>query len=81
MFGGFAQQGKHRPHELAEILLVRNAPAPVACACGVAIVVVHVNQVDIAGDIELARAQFTHAHNAQTCAQALRSQRFAMNRV
>ena len=50
-------------------------------ASGVAIVVVDVDQVDVAGDIQLTPAQLAHAHHPQLGALAVRADGCAVHRV
>ena len=57
------------------------APAPVGGACGVAVVLIDVDQVDVAGHVELARAQLAHAHDPQFGAAPVGRPRRAVQRV
>ena len=67
MFSGLANQGVNRFDLLCKILVVRNAAAPrvdlIRTACRLPVVVVNVNQIDVAGHIEFTRAQLAHAHH------------------
>jgi len=54
---------------------------PFCVASGFAVVVVDVDKVDVAGDIEFACTQFAHAHNAQLRPLAQRPQGRAMQRI
>ena len=66
---------------LREIFVVGDAAAPSCDAGGLAIVVVHVDQVDVARHVEFARAELAHADDPQLGALAARAQRRAMARV
>ena len=65
MLGDFADQRINHLYGTAEVLMVGDAPAPIAGASGVAIAGIHVDQVDVARYVELARAEFSHADNPQ----------------
>ena len=49
--------------QLAKKLVVGDAQATLGVAGGLAVLVVDVNQVDVAGDIEFSSAEFAHAHD------------------
>jgi hypothetical protein len=61
VFGGFAHRAVDVFDRLAEILVVADDPPAGCIASGLAVLVKHVDQVDIAGDVELAGAQLAHA--------------------
>ena len=65
MFGGVANQGVNQFDGFGKVIVVADAPAPIRQAGGFTIFVVHINQVNVARDIELACAKFAHAHNPQ----------------
>ena len=81
MFCGVAHQCVDGPHHLAKILLVGNTAAPIGIACGLAILVVNVNQVDITGDVELTGSELTHAHDTKVGPRSLGRQGCAVLRV
>ena len=69
MLGDFANQCVNGFNLLRKKLVVGDAAARVLRAFGAwltggcAVLVVHINQVNVAGHIELARTQFAHAHH------------------
>ena len=65
VFGDLANQRKDGLDLLREILVVGDSSAPVGQACGFTIVVIDINQVNVAGDIELAPTQLAHADDPQ----------------
>jgi hypothetical protein len=81
VLGGVAHQGVDDFDGLAKVFLVGNTAPAVGHASGVAVQVVDVDQVDVAGHVELARAQLAHAHHPQLRTLALRAQRRAVLRV
>ena len=81
VLGDVANQGVERAHRFGKVLLVGNATAPLRVAGGVAVLVVNVNQVDVAGDIQLAGAEFAHADNPELGAGAVRGARRAVGLV
>ena len=78
MLGGLAHQCVQRTHQFAEIFLVGDAAAPQFVACSLALAFVDVNQVDVAGHIELARAKLAHGQHAQAAGRALEALRLAV---
>jgi hypothetical protein len=65
VFGGVAHQRVDAFDGLGKVFVVGDAVAPGAVACGLAVHVVDVDQVDVAGDVELARAKLAHADDPQ----------------
>ena len=71
MLRHFANHGLDYFDDLGEILMVADASCPsgntrcIRCARRLSIFVIDINQIDIARDIELARAQFAHANDPQ----------------
>ena len=61
VFGLLADQTAHAAHGAHEIFMVGNLPAPVGQAAGFTIGFIDADQVNVAGDIELARAELAHA--------------------
>ena len=61
--------------------MVGDAAAAALAAGRVAVLVVHIDQVDVAGDIELAGAELAHADHPQLGALSLRAERGAVPRV
>ena len=78
MVGGVAHQGVDAAYQLAKIRLVRNTPPPIGIACRIAVLVVDVDEVDVARDIQLPRPQLAHAHNANLRACAMGRARLAV---
>ncbi|MPM43080.1 hypothetical protein SDC9_89753 [bioreactor metagenome] len=60
---GVAHQAVDGLDGAREVFVVGQLAAPVRQACGFAVVFVDVDEVDVAGDIQLARAQLAHAHH------------------
>ena len=81
VFGGVAQYRVQRAHQLAVVLLVGNTTPPFAIAAGVAIGFVHINQINVAGNIELARTQLAHPDDAQRTGAAIGFARRAMHQL
>ena len=65
MFGGVADQRIDGLDLVRKVLVVGCLAAAVRAASGLAILVIHIYEVDVAGDIELARAQLAHADHPQ----------------
>ncbi len=69
MLSDFANHGLHGLDDLGKVLMVADAPRSMGDtgyiyrAGGFAVLVVDINQIDIAGDVEFACPQFAHAHN------------------
>ena len=64
MLGDVTNQAVDGLDRTRKIFVVRDASAAFGAAGGVAIVLVDVDQVDVAGDIELARTELAHADDA-----------------
>ena len=75
---GVADQGVDQLDRLAEVAMVVDLAAPIVTPGGFAVFFVHINQVDVAGDVELARAQLAHAHDPKRAACAVGFERGAM---
>ena len=79
VLGGLANQRVNQLDLGGKVLVVGDAALArhqrLRAAGSVAIVVVDVDQVDVAGDIELSPAQLAHAHHPQLGALAVRAQR------
>ena len=56
------QQRRDAPHGARKVFLHRNAPAPIGAPAAFAVRVVDINQINVAGHIQFARAQLAHAH-------------------
>ncbi len=65
MLCGVADQGVDGLDLLRKIFVVGDGAPAILAAGGFAVMVVDVNQVDVAGDIEFARAQLAHANHPQ----------------
>ena len=78
VLGGVADQGVDRAHRLGEVLLVRDAAAPLGIAAGFAVLVVDVDQVDVARDVEFACAELAHADDPEQGARAAGGRGFAV---
>jgi len=61
VLGGVADQAVDRLDLVREVFVVRDLPAAVAASDGFTVVVVDIDQVDVAGDIQFARPQLAHA--------------------
>ncbi len=81
MLGRVTNQCEDGPHHLAKIFLVRDTTAAIGVSHGFTVVVIQINQVNVAGHIELARPQLAHANNAQLGAGAVRGLRHSVQRV
>ena len=65
MLGGVANQAVDGAHGAAKVLLVGQAAPPVCIGSGLAVLVVHINQIDVTRNIEFARAELAHANDPQ----------------
>ena len=65
VLGGVANQAVDGAHGAAKVLLVGQAAPPVCIGSGLAVLVVHINQIDVTRHIELARAKLAHANDPQ----------------
>ena len=70
MFSGLANQSEKGFDGSAEIFLNRNFADALCVASCFAIFVIHINKVDVARDIQLARAQLAHADHPKLCSFA-----------
>ena len=75
---GLAHQRINGAHPLAKILLVGNAAPALGRARRLAVLVVDVNQVNIAADVQFTRAQLAHADHAYRALVARGSARRAV---
>ena len=78
MLGGLADQRVQRASGAGEVFVVGQPSAPVGHAGGLAVALIDVDQVDVAGDVELARAQLAHADDPQRHGTAVRRLRLAV---
>ncbi|MCY1523352.1 hypothetical protein D9M68_582470 [compost metagenome] len=78
VLGHVAHQRIDALHGPREVLLVGQLAAPVGIAGRVAVDVVQVDEVDVAGHIELARAELAHADHPQLRALAFGAERRAV---
>ena len=78
MLGGVANHAVNRTHGLGEVLVVGDACAPLCVTRSFAILIVNVDQIDIAGDIEFTRTKLAHTDNPEQRALALRGSRHAV---
>ena len=62
MFCGLAHQLVDSANHFGKVFLVGDLASPIRPTCGLAVLVVHINQVDVARHIQLACAQLAHAH-------------------
>ena len=81
VLGGVSDQRIDRAHHLAKILLVGDAATTIGVTRRFAILVIDVNQVDVAGDIEFACAQLAHSNDTQIGSRALCGQRRTVHLV
>ncbi len=65
VLGGVAHCGVDEPGHAGKVFGVGDASAPVGRAAGLAVVLVYVDQVDVTGHVELARAQLAHADDPE----------------
>ena len=70
MFRGLANQSEKGFDGSAEIFLHRDFADALCVARRFAIFVIHINKVDVARDIQLARAQLAHADHPKLCSFA-----------
>ena len=63
--GGVANQGVNQFDGFGKVVVVADASTTIGQAGGLAVFVVHINQVDVARYIQLARAKFAHANDPQ----------------
>ena len=84
VLGHAADQGVHGAHQFAKVFLRADDAAWLTAGLrhtgGVAVAVEDINQIDVAGHIELARAELAHAQNAQACRRVFLVQRRAVLR-
>jgi len=78
MLGGVTHQAVDGLDGAREVLVVGDAPPAIWHAGGLAIVLVHIDEVDVAGDVQLAGTQFAHADDPQLHGLVLRAARCAM---
>ena len=81
MLGGVANQAVDLADRLAEVLLIGKTVASFGIAGGLAIAVIDIDEVDVTGDVEFARAKFAHADNPQARALAVVGDGSAVGRV
>jgi hypothetical protein len=70
---GVAHQRVDDLHRLGEVFLVFDAATAIGFARGFAVVVVDVDEIDIAGHVELAPAELAHAHHPHLGPLAVRA--------
>ena len=78
VLGGVANQGVNLLHHPIEKHLVVDHATAIGQALRLTVFVIHINQVDVAGHIQLGRAQLAHAHDPQLRHNPLRCARQAM---
>ena len=76
-----ADHREDQAHRARKIFLVRQPTATVGCSGSLAVFVVHIDQVDVAGDVQFARAQLAHADHPETGPIALCRHRRAVAAV
>jgi len=81
VFGDVADQAKDGPDLVRKIFVIGNLATPVCPAGRFAVVVVDIDQVNVAGNIQLARAQLAHADHPQPGAAAVGRQRRAVQGI
>ena len=81
MFGRLPNQAVNRAYTLGKIFLVGNAASTLRIACRFTVGLKHVDQVNVAGDIQLAPTQLAHANHPQWRALAVWPQGFSMNLI
>ena len=81
MFGRVTNQAVNQFDGLGKVIMVADAPATIGQATGFAVFVVHINQVNVARHIQLARAKLSHADDPQHGAFALRRRGHAIARI
>ena len=78
VFGGVANQGVDGFDGFAKVFVVADLSATIGQPLGFPFVLVDINEVNVAGDIQLASSQFAHANNPQRNGQAFRAERRAI---
>ena len=78
MLGGVTNQAEYAFDGPAKVFMVGDDTAAVGQALGVAVMLVDVDQVDVAGDIELARSQLSHPNDPKLYGLAFWAQGSAM---
>ncbi|GIX25964.1 MAG: hypothetical protein KatS3mg122_3195 [Caldimonas sp.] len=78
ILGGVADERVQAARHLREVFVCRDAAAPLRVAGGHAGFLVHVDQVDVGGNVELAPAELAHAHDPEVDALAGFVQRCAV---
>ena len=73
VLGGVAHQAVDGLDGAGEVFVVGDAAPAALDACGVAVVLIHIDQVDVARHVQLARAQLAHADDPQLHRLALRA--------
>ena len=76
-----AHQAVDDLHRMGEILMVGNAAAPLGVAGRFAVLRIHIDQVDVAGHVELASAELAHTDHPQGHRLAIGRERCAMAAV
>ncbi|KAF5288817.1 hypothetical protein FQR65_LT20891 [Abscondita terminalis] len=69
VLGGVADQAVDALDRASEVFVVGDDAPAVGLACRLAVVLVDIDQVDVAGDIELARAELAHADDPSCTAR------------
>ena len=65
MLCGLANQGVDGFDLVCKVLMVRNPATPVGSSRRFSVVVVNVYEVNVTGNVQLARTEFSHAHNPE----------------
>ena len=65
MLSGVANQGVNEFDSSRKVIVVADAPTPIWQACGFAVFVVHINQVDVARHVQFTCAELAHADDPQ----------------
>ena len=81
VFGGLANQGIHAFDGAGKVLLAADLVAPLAVARGLAVFFVDINQVNVAGHVQLARPELAHAHHPHFGPLAARFEGRAMQTI
>ena len=71
MLGGLAYQGVKLLDYFVKVAMVANHAATAFDALGLTILIEHIDQIDITGDIQFTRTQFAHANNPKFSSRAL----------
>ena len=71
VFGGVANQAVQGAHGTAKVFLIAEAATPLCVTAGLAVLVVDIDQVDVARDIQFTRTQLAHAHHPERYRLAL----------